>query len=275
MAKTGYGADDGDADAHSDPETTPRVWWDALEAVYKTDPERVAAVLPPPLREPPEPQVRLTIAVGETDDGTAVGHLWFGVAAEHEGELGEYALLVGVSTDHEVVEGRELLGEPRKLVSTTSFMNAERIQHKAERRGQTLARIVGSVTGPADVHDDRRTEFTIVPAPAGPAAAFGDAVVMRLERTVVERRAVTVTGAVRLGASPYDPLNSIKVRRTGSIRLSQRTTRLDGRPVATVPMSLVAPYLHQRYDRTFDSYPGLGLATPCADPSIHRSGVHP
>ena len=37
------------------------IWSEAVTAVYETDPEIVAAVLPPPLEPGPEPLVRITI----------------------------------------------------------------------------------------------------------------------------------------------------------------------------------------------------------------------
>ena len=37
------------------------IWSEAVTAVYETDPEIIAAVLPPPLQPGPEPLVRITI----------------------------------------------------------------------------------------------------------------------------------------------------------------------------------------------------------------------
>ena len=37
------------------------IWSEAVTAVYETDPEIIAAVLPPPLEPGPEPLVRITI----------------------------------------------------------------------------------------------------------------------------------------------------------------------------------------------------------------------
>ena len=38
------------------------VWSTTLVAIYETDPDALAAVLPPPLEAPPEPLARVTIA---------------------------------------------------------------------------------------------------------------------------------------------------------------------------------------------------------------------
>ena len=58
-----YGARPVEAVRNRELEATGRqVWSDSLEAVYLTDAEVVAAVLPPPLEPGPEPLVRLNIS---------------------------------------------------------------------------------------------------------------------------------------------------------------------------------------------------------------------
>jgi len=46
--------------------TSVDVWATTLVATYLTDPEVIAAVLPPPIEPPDEPQVKVTIATVET-----------------------------------------------------------------------------------------------------------------------------------------------------------------------------------------------------------------
>lgn len=245
-ARTGPGSTVGSVERDVD---TDPAWFDALEVNYMTDPELIAAVLPPPLEPAPEPLVRLTLATGTTSTGEKVDHFWFGVRAQHEGTQGDYALLVGASSDHELIESRELRGEPCKLIEITPLMNASRIQHKAERRGHVVARIVGTVDSPRSARSRERVEFSFRGVPGAPKSAPPTEIeLMMLRRTITERRAVAVVGATRLGVSPYDPLSDLNVRRTNSIDLSQRTMSVEGHPIRTVPYADVEPFLHQRYD---------------------------
>src|SRR5947208_8554441 len=64
--------------------TAVKTWANTLVAIYETDPEAIAAVLPPFLTAPAEPLVRLTIAT--VDVGR--GYPRFGARSEeHTSEL--------------------------------------------------------------------------------------------------------------------------------------------------------------------------------------------
>ena len=70
MANVRYAARPLEAIRNRELEATGReTWSESLEAVYVTDPEVVAAVLPPPLEPGPEPLVRLNV---ETRGDTAL-----------------------------------------------------------------------------------------------------------------------------------------------------------------------------------------------------------
>ena len=55
------------------------IWSQAVTAVYETDPEIIAAVLPPPLEPGPEPLVRITITRVEMPGLPVFGAGWIGV----------------------------------------------------------------------------------------------------------------------------------------------------------------------------------------------------
>ena len=69
-----------------------------------------------------------------------------------------------------------------------------------------------------------------------------------VKRTIEERRATLIGGLVRLGQSPYDPLNALPVRNTQSVRLSQQFVTTTVSELCSVPAVDYQPYLHQRYD---------------------------
>ena len=65
------------------------IWSQAVTAVYETEPDIVAAVLPPPLEPGPEPLVRITITRVEMPGLPVFGAGWIGDQARHDDRLGE------------------------------------------------------------------------------------------------------------------------------------------------------------------------------------------
>ena len=82
MAGIRYGARSAEERRNREHEaTSAEIWSEAVTALYETDPELIAAVLPPPLEPGPEPLVRLTITTVKMPVGPAFGAGWFGVRA--------------------------------------------------------------------------------------------------------------------------------------------------------------------------------------------------
>ena len=116
MSSIRYGARSQEAIRNRELEATGReTWSDSLEAVYETDPDVIAAVLPPPLEPGPEPLVRLNISTVTMPGNLVFGAGWFGVQACHGEVLGEYPLLMPMTTEQATVGGRETFGEPKKI----------------------------------------------------------------------------------------------------------------------------------------------------------------
>ena len=86
MAQVRYGARSVEARRNRELEATKgEIWSQALTAIYETDPEVIAAVLPPPLEPPAEPLVRVTITTVDMPGGYTFGAGYFAVRAAHEG----------------------------------------------------------------------------------------------------------------------------------------------------------------------------------------------
>ena len=87
--------------------TSVGAWATTLTAVYETDPEVIAAVLPPPLEPPAEPLARITIASVDIEGLPTFGAATVAVGARHEGTVGDYALVMPMTTEQSVIGGRE------------------------------------------------------------------------------------------------------------------------------------------------------------------------
>src|SRR6516162_8730922 len=120
----------------------------SLEVIYRTDPEALAAVLPPPLSAPDEPRVHVRctdihLEFGEFVHQEKVGY--FAVDAIYDGELGEYPLLMPIDLESAVSISRERFGEPKKLADIEMARDGDHVFARITRNGVTFIEIVGDV----------------------------------------------------------------------------------------------------------------------------------
>src|SRR3954471_23794508 len=115
--------------------TTAKIWSTAVTIIWETDPDVIAAVLPPPL-EPSEPLARLRFATVDMGTGIPVfGAGWFGVRAKHNGVEGEYPLFMPMTTEQATIGGRETFGEPKKIGAVSIDVNGDELRARFERMG--------------------------------------------------------------------------------------------------------------------------------------------
>ncbi len=252
MPRIRYGARSLDELRNREVEATKvDTWATTLVATYETDPEAIAAVLPPPLSTPTEPLVRLTIATVDVGRGYPVfGAGTFAVHARHEDVDGDYALVMPMTTEQAVIGGRETFGEPKKLAEISLDRDGDSVRGHFTRMGTTFVEVVGKVTGEVEPSPDRtRTSFYLkfLPSPSG-KGFDGDPMLVYCRRDEKTRTMWNVDGEVILRDSRFDPVADFPVRKLRSIELAERSSVQTGEVVATVPADWVAPYVHQRYD---------------------------
>jgi acetoacetate decarboxylase len=231
--------------------TSVGAWATSLTAIYETDPEVVAAVLPPPLTPTDEPLVRVTVATVDVGRGLPpFGAGTFAVQASHEGVVGNYPLVMPMTTEQSVIGGRETFGEPKKLAEVTLDRDGDRVGGKIARLGVTFIEVTGTVAEQLDnIPESERVDFYLkfLPAPDGKGFDAEPSLVY-CRRTETTRSLARVDGEVTLRESRFDPVADLPVRRLVGITLSERRSIQRGEIVTRVPADWVAPYVHQRYD---------------------------
>lgn len=252
MARVRYGARSLDELRNREVEATKvDTWATTLVATYETDPDAIAAVLPPPLSPPTEPLVRLTIATVDLGRGYPIfGAGTFSVHARHEDVEGDYALVMPMTTEQAVVGGRETFGEPKKLADISLDRDGDNVRGHFTRMGTTFVEITGRVTGEVEPSPDRtRTSFYLkfLPSPTG-KGFDGEPMLVHCRRDEKTKTMWNVDGEVILRESRFDPVVDLPVLKLRSIELAERSSIQTGEVVATVPADWVAPYVHQRYD---------------------------
>jgi len=226
------------------------IWSEAVTAMYETDPEIVAAVLPPPLEPGPEPLVRITITRVEMPGLPAFGAGWIGVQARHEDRLGEYPIFMPMTTEQSVIGGREINGEPKKLAEVEVTRDGANVSGRIARMGFTVCEITGRVTGPRDNYELEKTDFWFKLSPSCEEAGVldQDPLLVYGEKTERTRVHEAIEGEVLLKEAPLDPVADLVVRRIVDINWTERASTQVGRVIGPVPRANLEPFMHQRYD---------------------------
>jgi acetoacetate decarboxylase len=252
MTRIRYGARSLDELRNREVEATKvDTWATTLVAVYETDPDAIAAVLPPPLAPPAAPLVRVNIATVDLGRGIPVfGAGTFSVYARHENLDGDYALVMPMTTEQAVVGGRETFGEPKKLADISLDRDGDSVRGHFTRMGTTFVEITGQVTGELEpTPPTTRYSFYLkfLPSPTG-KGFDGEPMLVHCRRDEKTKARWNVDGEVILRESRFDPVVDLPVLKLRSIELAERSSVQTGEVVTEVPADWVTPYVHQRYD---------------------------
>jgi acetoacetate decarboxylase len=229
--------------------TTSPIVTEAVTVTYRTDPDIVAAVLPPPLAPAPEPVVRVSLQRVAISGAPPFGSAVFSVAARHGDVDGDYPLFMPQSTEASVLGGRDTFGEPKKLGQIDVDRQGDQVEASVSRLGHRLITVTGTVTGDLPVPEERSDVefyFKFLRAPDGngltdPHLVYGT---YRRRYESLER----IDGTVELGEAPLDPVADIEIRQLESITWCRRRTQQTARIACPVDGTSLLPYVHQRYD---------------------------
>ena len=230
--------------------TATPIWSRALTAVWETDPEIIAAVLPPPLTPVEgQPTVRCTITNVQMSVGPSFGAGWLGVRARHGDVIGEYPIFMPLTTEQSVIGGRETYGEPKKIAEVRATRDGDVVEGVIARMGFPLVEIRGRVVEAREPYelDKRDFWFKLMPAADGNGLE-DDGWLVYGEKHESARVHDGVDGDIVLKDSPLDPVADLVVRRVVDINWTERASSQVGVPIARVPAADLEPFMHQRYD---------------------------
>lgn len=250
----------------------PDLWSTGVHAVWETDPDALAQVLPPPLKPTARPYVRASINQVDVF-GSPLGAAAISVACAHGAEEGWYSLVMPMTTERSLIGGREVFGEPKKLAEVVVDRDGDQVAGLVTRHGVTFAEIRGRIAAPLEppapyVKVDWYLKF--LPAVNGAGSGFdADPLLVRCLRTEKTRILNAVEGEVILRESALDPVADLPVHRIVEITFGEKTSDQRGEVVARLDPKEILPYVHQRYDdpaQVHDSVPVPGRAeAPDAD----------
>lgn len=228
----------------------PDIWSTGVLAVWETDPDVVAAVLPPPLKPGERPLVRANISQVDLP-GYPLGAGSVAVAAHHAGADGWYPLVMPMTHERALTGGREVFGEPKKLGEVSVERRPDgTLRARLARHGIDFVEVRGAVGDPLPLPGPvEKLDFYFKFLPGVDGRGFDvDPVLVHCTRNEKVRKLESVTGDVVLRESPYDPVADLTVRRLVEITIGEKTTDQRGRVAERVSPEALLPYVHQRYD---------------------------
>lgn len=269
MPKVRYGPRDlqAVAAARESASKLPDLWSTGVHALWETDPDALAQVLPPPLKPAAHPYVRATI--NQVDIlGSPLGAAAISVACAHGAEEGWYSLVMPMTTERSLIGGREVFGEPKKLAEVVVDRDGDLVTGTVTRHGVTFAEIrgrLGAALAPPAPYVKVDWYLKFLPAVDG-SGFDADPLLVRCLRTEKTRTLNAVEGEVILRESALDPIADLPVLRLVEITFGEKTSDQRGEVVARLDPAEILPYIHQRYDDPAQVHDAVPVAQTAGAP---------
>ena len=223
----------------------------SISAAFETDPEVIAAVLPPPLVPDERPLASVSVShIGVSNTLQPFGAAGLNVRCRYEDIVGDYPITMPMSTDSAVIFGRELYGEPKKVADIRVRRDGDEVVGTVERYDVTYIEIRGTkveALEPGESRESSRFYFKFMPAPDG-HGFDNDPVLVRVRHTGRTRLVERLEGEVILRESAHDPVVDIPVRELLGVTYSEGDTYTHGEILTRVPGESFLPYMFGKSD---------------------------
>jgi acetoacetate decarboxylase len=187
--------------------------WPMLKIKYRTDADKIAALLPPGIEPGAEPVVTLTIYNFPVPNVPEYGVVT-SVDADYNGVQGEYVLGYGIDQESAIFISQETNGQPKYPCETSYYRMLDQVSAKCTHQGYTFLEFNGTSSGvdePMDewTHNEWWIKVSRAVSVGGPATGydFPPHVVHVASKYGTQRREA-VDGTLVLRDSPWDPLAS-------------------------------------------------------------------
>ena len=186
--------------------------WPILKLKYRTDPDKIAALLPPGIEPSDTANVSLNIYHVPVPDEPERGILIM-VDADYRGTKGLYTIGYGIDQESAIFISRDMNGQPKYPCEITYYRLGDRVTARCTHQGYTFVEFTGTATGPsADKPQYEENECWIKESRAGGGAEksydFAPHVV-RVKSTYATTYCEDVDGELALSDSPWDPINEL------------------------------------------------------------------
>jgi acetoacetate decarboxylase len=188
--------------------------WPMLKIVYRTDADKIAALLPPGIDPGAQPNVTLTVYNFPVPDEPEYGVVMT-VDADYKGTAGEYTLGYGIDQEAAIFISQETNGQPKFPCDISFYRMMNAVNARCTHQGYTFMEFSGQETGSVEPLDDfEQNEWWIKSSRAvsvgGPATGFDfPPHVVHVRSRYGTAHRVAVEGELVLRDSPWDPIASL------------------------------------------------------------------
>lgn len=216
--------------------------WPTLRFIYRTDPERIADLLPPGITPGAEPHVHVNVyqvpVAGEPEYGVTVK-----VPAGFDGMDGFYSLGLGIDQEQAIFISRELNGQPKFPCTIKYYRIGSTVTARCWHQGYTFLEFSGELGD--DLTNEGPQQWTENEWWIKSLRAVGGAEkeydyppqVVKVTSTFTLAYRIAVDGALLLRDSPWDPIAQLLPMREQLAAYLQRA-EMD---VATRSLTLAGP----------------------------------
>ncbi|MEE9415961.1 MAG: acetoacetate decarboxylase family protein [Acidimicrobiales bacterium] len=196
---------------NSDPTTRPAEvsGWPKLNIFYRTDPDKVAELLPPGLEPGEDPTVQIGIYCVPVREEPEFG-VSTKVRARWDGIDGWYSLGMGIDQESAIFISQETNGQPKYPCDIKFYRLGDQIEARCTHQGYTFLEFSGEVTGTEAPSGDDREENewwikSIRALNGAPNEWDFPPHIIRVQQVSEMVHAETLAGELRLLESPWDP----------------------------------------------------------------------
>jgi len=216
---------------------------------FLTRPEIIKSVLPPGFEPVAEPLI--TAMVGRWRSN-CVGDYCGGaiyVPARYQGIEAPYVLAMYMYTDHAIMLGRDVFGEPKKRATSNLYHRGNSMHGYVERLGVRLIDIHAVLDRDLGPGTASGGNFNIKATPAADASSCEEDAVVTLaefDNKLAVRREGSAT--LRLGSTPHDPVGDLEITQIRSASYVEGDLIARARAIGRIPKDAFFPYLLGRMD---------------------------
>ena len=187
--------------------------WPMLKIKYRTDADKIAALLPPGIKPGAEPVVTLTIYNFPVPDIPEYG-IVTSVDADYNAVQGEYVLGYGIDQESAIFISQETNGQPKYPCETHYYRMMDKVSARCTHQGYTFVEFNGTSSGvdepmEAWTHNEWWIKVSRAVSVGGPATGYDfPPHVVHVASQYGTQRREAVDGTLVLRDSPWDPLAS-------------------------------------------------------------------
>jgi len=183
--------------------------WPILKIDYRTDRERIAALLPPGIEAGRTSNVHLSVYNVPVPDEPEYGVV-VTVDADYKGQQGLYTLGYGIDQESAIFISRDMNGQPKYPCHIDYFRVGPQVTARASHQGYTFLEFrgqsKGAVANPPD-HVELEWWIKVSRAVGGAEKSYDfPPHVVRVRSSYGTAHVEAVEGALELARSPWDPI---------------------------------------------------------------------